>query len=331
MRRWAGSLVVILSMGCGNWFSDGDDDEPEEEPQELHDPPTLSIDVPQWPPIGPDASVWVEVGGAVELDSLEFRFRNDGFVPLDGTQNALELSGERLGEGFGTLQVVVRDIDGFETYRDVNDLLVDLTPPELGLGEAVLRRATDSELELWVGDAWILGGVEVEVDGHTMSESFPQAFGHALGDDWDYALVGFPSVDFEEGEHTLRVRAWDAAGNETSEEMRVRFDGTPPLVEILAPFEGQTVGATFELDVASFDPGDHLTWIEVSMGGTPIATGVGPRTVIDVDASDIVEAGELELEVVAIDEAGNRSEPAMITVNFEPVPRPDDWGTFEPR
>ena len=66
------------------------------------------------------------------------------------------------------------------------------------------------------------------------------------------------------------------------------------------------------------------------MGGTPIATG-GPRTVIEVEASDMAETGELDLEVVAVDEALNRSEPATIPVNFEPVPRPDDWGTSEPR
>ena len=56
--------------------------------------------------------------------------------------------------------------------------------------------------------------------------------------------------------------------------------------------------------------------LEISAGGAPIATAVGPRAVLFLDSAELAE-GPLSLTAVAIDEAGNRSTPVSIEVVIE--------------
>lgn len=295
-----------LLPGCVRWGTEVEVEEEEEQVSQApqYAPPSLQIDVADWPPVGPLASVMVTASGEAEPLTLEMGFTNEHTFSLSGTQDDIELTGEALGEGYGTLWLSVTDADGQGTRGRVNDLLVDLTPPELFLGENIIRRAPDSVVEFWMGDAWILGGVSVHSNGQTQTREFEAGFPATLGETWDYSLIEFPSEAFAEGDQTLTFEAWDAAGNRMELEAEFRFDGTPPEVEILAPQVGAMLSGPFALTVAAVDPGGPVVWFEAFVGGTPVGTGVGPNATIELDAADLTP-GEVEIEVIATDQAGN--------------------------
>ena len=74
------------------------------------------------------------------------------FLTLAATAGAVALLG---AAGFGNLVVRATDVRGGFASREVTDLLVDLSPPEITLTETLI--SAQGKLAVWVADAWILG------------------------------------------------------------------------------------------------------------------------------------------------------------------------------
>ena len=99
------------------------------------------------------------------------------------------------------------------------------------------------------------------------------------------------------------------AGNSISAQYLVEIDAEAPALAILSPAEGSTVADTIEVVVSS----DPETWIDLALGGTPIATLAGPDARTTIDASHF-PLGRMSISASARDAAGNRSAPASIEV-----------------
>jgi len=309
----------LLTAGCFPfWLFDdwrGDTPTTTVPPRTTSTPPSIdNVDVADWPPLGPEGTIGVDLSDDRSLSSVSFDFNHSFSRVVSGTAASIEVSGTELGEGLGKLTITAMDSDGGWAQRWVENLLVDLTPPEVTIGKTVLPQQGDNaKLEIWVADAWVLGHVDLEFNGSTLSHDFGQVYPETLGTAWDYSLVSFPTSALAAGTGTARITAYDAAGNATIEQFELSVDGNAPLVSILAPAPNQTVSGLFQVSLSALDPEGGPCWIQVKLGGTDLGTAVGPSAKITVDASEFVP-GELTLEATAVDEAGNESLVASVPI-----------------
>jgi len=308
-------LPLLLSSGCwpfGIW-DDDDDIEPWDAPPAAEPPtaPTMGVlDIPHWPPLGETTAIHVDVSDDVGLSQVTFRFRNNVTRWISGHNASVSVTGGELGEGFGTLEVTVEDVQDASRTRTVEDLLVDLSPPEITFGDTVLG-AEDDHLEVWVADAWVLGSAELTVGDTVLSHDFEDGYPPTLGEAWDYSLVKFPTDQLPQGMHEASLTAFDAAGNATTESFTYTIDTIAPTVQIVSPTTGTVVSGLFDVTVQAIDLSSGPVWIELTIGGTPAATAVGPQATVILNAGELA-AGPTELCARAYDEAGNPSQVATI-------------------
>lgn len=315
-------LLAVGASGCipfwDLWGVDRDDDPPVVSPTDsgMAPPSVDEVLIPDWPPLGPLSTVKVRVSDDQELAGVTFSFRNDFTVSASGTAAEVTASGTLLGEGFGTLVVTAADWRGGTATREVTDLLVDLTPPEIYLGTTVLAASLAEQggcFDLWVADAWILGQVELEFGGVHLSHDFVDGFPGTLGTTWDASLVKFPLADLPVTSGVAHVVATDAAGNSAASYFNLTIDGQAPSVTVVSPSSGTVVTGAFTVVLQASDPGGGPVWIELLAGGTPLANVLGPKASIELDATELA-LGPMDLEAVAIDQAGNRSEPLGVPI-----------------
>jgi hypothetical protein len=294
---------------------DRDRPPPTSTPQAPQQAPSFaSVGIPDWPPLGPTREVSIDVRDPdADLWSLDISFKNQFRRTLSGSRQQVVVTGEELGEGFGKLAITATDSFSNRGHAEVSDLLVDLTPPKITLGQTVLP--ADGVLELWVGDAWILGSVTLEFSGRRLVHEFPPGYPPTLGKTWDYSLVKFVASELPPSEGSATLTALDAAGNSATETFSLVIDATPPAVAILSPLPDATLSGSARIEVSAGDAGGGPVWIDVALGGTPVGSASGPRAELTVDLAEFV-AGPTTLTATAVDRAGNTSE-AEISVVIE--------------
>jgi hypothetical protein len=319
----ASLLVMSLSLGSAGCWWFGHPSEPSEcwdgECEESL-PPTLTVSIPEWPPIGADSTIAVTGEGDVGLDSLTTYFRLENTHWLDGsTILTREVPGSELGEGLGTLEVELVDWRGGWTVETVTNVLVDLTPPEAFLDDLIVRASSD-QLAFWIGDAWIVSSYELSVAGTIIaSETLEPGYPPTVGVDWDLSYVSIPSELLPVGALAADLTVVDAAGNKASFPISLLVDGVSPTLSMTSPEEGAVLDGAFEVVADATDDSAHPVALEVYVGDTLVATGVGPLANVTLWASDFPE-GVAEVTVIAVDEAGNRSAPAVRHVTFAAEP-----------
>jgi hypothetical protein len=321
MSRKLSSAIVLLALPLFGqacfpfWLLDDDDDDdiyytddgfdPPPEPAPNSAPDIVDINIADWPPIGPETNIEIDVrDNDGNLSTLQLDFREQITLSLPGSGGSASVNGWQLGEGFGTLTIEAFDSQGATATRWVEDLLVDLSPPEITLGETML--SGDSFVEAWVADAWVLGKATLRVGNIVLEHDFEDGYPSYLGEQWDYSLVKFATSLLPEGHSNATLTCHDAAGNSAETSFTLTVDATPPDVQITSPTANSAVSGLFEVHISASDPGDGPVWIELSIGGTPAASAVGPDAVIVLDAAELTP-GAVELQAVAIDQAGNRS------------------------
>jgi hypothetical protein len=278
-------------------------------------PPSITqIEIASWPPLGPTGTVSVTAEDDVGLEGVRFRFASEAWRHASGTEATVKVTGADLGEGLGTLVVGAEDVEGARATRWVEDLLVDLSPPEIFPGPTLL--GAGSALELWVADAWVLGDVKLVFAGVTLERTFDPGYPSSLGHDWDYSLVIFPVSELPATSGMATIVARDAAGNVATADLALTVDLDPPVAEILAPAQGATLSGVFTVEIGASDPGGGAVWISLRVGGAEVATGVGPAASFALDA-DAFGAGPLSIEATPTDLAGNVGEGAAVAVTLE--------------
>lgn len=288
-------------------LAQGDPDAGVDAAQSIPPPNISDIDVPDWPPLGATGQVKVTVTSTAPLATIEYGFKNHIVrAPYETSVTGLEL-----GEGFGTLSVRATDTRGGYATREVTDLLVDLTPPEITLTDTVIP--SDGKLALWVADAWILGRVELDFSGVQRSQQFQVGYPDTLGKTWDVSLVEFYADELPEGAGPAQITAFDAAGNQVTKDFDLVVDGTPPQVAFLEPAADAVVTDELRVTLQAHDESELPVHIELAVGGSRVATVTGPVATLVLNANDF-PVGSLDLEATAIDEAGNRSEVAVVPI-----------------
>jgi len=280
-------------------------------------PPVVQISIADWPPIGPNGVVTVSASADQGLSRADFFFKNTYTATFQGVSFSGETataSGSNLGEGFGQLDVAVYALDGAFTKSVVQDLLVDLTPPEAYFDQTVLP-ATGADLTFWMADAWVVSGCELTVGSAILSEQLEQGYPTTLGVEWDFSLVSFAVEQIPVGNHAALLRVWDAAGNEALYDVPIAIDGVPPDVDILEPAEGEVVEETFVVTASASDDMPFATSIEIRVGGALIATGTAPEASFVLSSLDF-PVGQTEITALAVDEAGNSSAISTRTVTI---------------
>jgi hypothetical protein len=316
-------LTAVALQGCFLFDGDDDDDDDsasrrtvtEEPPPPPDEPPHVeAIVLPDWPPLGPDGVVAAMVVDDCCLDRVEFMFLQSDSRAASGRRTEVTITGAELGEGFGSLSVSVWDENGSWAMRSVRRLLVDLTPPTAEVRGSWLP-AHDAEIEVWAGDAFLLGRVALEFQGVMREHVFPQGFPDSLGVAWDQSLVRFPTDAFPEGAGEATLTVVDAAGNTAEQTFPLTLDGTRPVARFTSPAEGAQVGGRFDV---SMEVSDDLGEVEVALfaDGAFVAQTVGlspSQARVTLNAADF-PTGPLELTAIALDAAGNESRPATLRV-----------------
>jgi hypothetical protein len=313
--------VWMSGMLSACWIQMYEDPHPTNPPttptaQTVSPPHINEIEIADWPPIGPSGSISVTATDDRGLQKLHAEFLNKVDKKLTGTEQTATLLGTELGEGLGTLHLQVYDINGAWAERAVEKLLVDLTPPKIQVSDMVLAKNGDvTELELYVGDAWVLGWVELSFQGTVLRHEFPHLFPATLGVSWDWSRVTFPIASLEAGSSKAQLVASDAAGNKTMVSFELTIDGTAPATTISQPSNGETVSGAFAVKVAATDMEPGQLWIEVTAGGGSPTTLQGPSAEVFLQSEDFA-SGLLDIVAVAYDEAGNRGAPVSVQVTI---------------
>lgn len=320
----SGCEVLLIALVVGE--DDGDDPPPATWDDSV-DPavaPEVEIAIADWPPIGPAGEVLVHASADNGLASANLEFHNATTLWSQGNvEETFVATGTQLGEGFGDLTVVVTGTDGAFTESYVDNLLVDLTPPEIVLGPTTLPAGGGASFDFWMGDAWVLSKAEMTFGGQTMTEELPIGYPTTLGVEWDYSLVRFDVSSLPAITDVATLTVTDAAGNVTVQDVFLTIDGSPPTVSVVAPSAGEEVSGDFEVEVEASDAQSSLLLVDLYAGGSIVATGSGPECTFVLSADELAE-GPLELEAVATDEAGNRSIVAHVNVVVAHAPPPDD-------
>ncbi|MCK5641962.1 MAG: hypothetical protein KAJ19_14255, partial [Gammaproteobacteria bacterium] len=146
-------------------------------------------------------------------DKAEYDFGSSGIDKDTDNDNLNDFEEHRLGP-------LPRDpdtdrdglTDGWETTADPENNEYGATDP--------LNRDSDFDKAIDGGESNIYPGKPIDIDGETVSNSFPYM--------WDTFASG-------DGSHTIRINAVDRAGNTASKEIMVTVDNTLPEVEIKFP------------------------------------------------------------------------------------------------
>lgn len=318
MKRLPLLLLALAAAGC-LWRRERFDDPPEQAPVIKLPPPSVDrIEVPDWPPLGPNGKVRATVSDKQgNLVNVSARFRTTVRRSANGFQTTATFTGMELGDGMGTLTIVAESRNGGRAEREVSRFLVDLEPPELEpvrLGASPLLQGEAGELVFIVRDAWVLGRVEMTVAGQRFVREFPAGYPGTLGTSWDQSRVSFPVKGLPEGPRTASLLLVDAAGNSAGFEVPVTIDGTRPAARVLSPAEGSEVEGSFLVRVSGTDGGSiDPVQLLVSVGGTPVATLPGPTAELTLDSSTF-SPGPTDITVVAVDRVGNQSPPYVTHV-----------------
>ncbi|HVH46306.1 MAG TPA: Ig-like domain-containing protein [Labilithrix sp.] len=333
LPRLAVVTALLLVSGCGESEGNPIPEEPDApvsgtvsrpSVQRRSAPSLEPLEVPDWPPFGPESRIEASCSSEVDLSSISAQFRRASSAPAHGKGHSTSFSGSELGEGKGPLSIRCCNASGACVEREITDFLVDLTAPQIEgerLVASPLLDGFDGDISVWVRDAWILGSVELSFGGKTLRHEFPKAYPSTVGKEWDISRVSFPAKDLPSGTGKALVTVRDAAGNTAFEELELRIDSTLPTVSILEPAPATVVtGPTFVVKVRAMDP-DNPTPAQVDLwiGGARVAELAGPTAELIVDASTF-PPGPAEIRAVARDDAGNESTTAKVVVQISAPP-----------
>lgn len=200
----------------------------------------------------------------------------------------------------GPLAIEARGFDAAGNEgTDRVDAAVDSVPPSLNLTEPAPGTVTNDSAIRVAGTVTDTTTVTLTVDGQPVAVDPSGGFGY------DRPLGG-------DGTETITLVATDGAGNVASLSVDVVVDRTAPDLQVVAPGEGDAVGA---LPVVVQGTVDDATATTVTVDGVA-ATIVGLGWSADIDS---LSDGPHTFDVVATDAAGNTtSVQRMVTLDLAP-------------
>lgn len=131
--------------------------------------------------------------------------------------------------------------------------------------------------------------------------------------------VAWDTTTVTGGQHTLRTRAGDAAGNTaTSEAITVTVDNEVPIPSVVRPADGALVRGTVQVGMTASDNIGAST-LELLVDGNSVAVSGGPSADVAWNTT-LVVGGSHTLAARATDAAGNTATSAVTNVTVDNTP-----------
>ena len=272
---------------------------------------------PAWSAPSPTALALVPVSGTTEPNAAAEILDGGVRIATTTADGAGAFSAEvALSEGTHALSVRVIDAAGNATVGEPADVVVDRTDPPVPVVGAPADGAILGVEDLVAGQVPFSGTaepgalVEIEIDGVSAGTAVADAEGA-----WAIAAV-VPA-----GDHVLRVRATDAAGNASDLGVASGFtlDAVLPGAPVLAsPLPGGAL-STSEASLPVSGAAEPGATVRFLLDGVVVATAVADGAgAFSADVPLPVADGSTVLTVVAVDAAGNASAAsAGVTVEVD--------------
>jgi len=228
------------------------------------------------------------------VSSVEYRIDDDASwseMVEDDEYWAADWSSSSVEDGPHDIHVRVHDSQD-QTDSVMINVTVDNTAPEIvivgpnGFVKEVIKIRADI-IDEHLDEAWF------RVDNGDWGNM-------ETGDPW-YAYID--TLDYNDGDHTIRVRAADEAGNTNQTSWDLEFDNTWPAVDMIGPEQDDTVSGTMtvragidETNIDTVDLKVDGVWSEMTLDGSEYT--------YDWDSTETAD-GEVTLEVRCRDAAGN--------------------------
>jgi hypothetical protein len=190
----------------------------------------------------------------------------------------------------------------------VNNLTPDTTPPSVGISSPANGSTVAGVVPVQGSATDNVGVVSIQlvVDGTpgATTSSSPFSF------NWNSSLAS-------NGNHTLTVKASDAAGNVgqalTTVNVSNQTDTTPPTVSITSPVDGQTLWSGTNVMVVAWDD-VGVTQVSLYIDGVLYGTDSSAPYTFSFNAKKLSK-GTHALTAKARDAAGNSATSTAVTVN----------------
>jgi serine protease AprX len=213
-------------------------------------------------------------------------------------------------DGKHTVQAMVYDGAGNVTATSAVSVTVDNHEPVLGAitpvnGASIRATAT---ITATATDAIALAAVEFWVDG-TLRLSDPAS-------PYSLSLATAGASGLSDGDHNLRVRAIDKAGNAAETSLVLRVDNTAPTVQLTTSAAGSLVGPGPVTLTAAATDGNAVNRVEFYVGSKKVATVLEGPYSWNWDAGSVT-SGNYALKAVAVDAAGNATTSALVNLTVD--------------
>jgi hypothetical protein len=215
----------------------------------------------------------------------------------------------KLDDGLHTLTIFSRDKVGHISINRYT-FYVDNTPPSIEV-KGIPTITTNSNSYLVSG----VLNISIDVRDATLKNfNIILPDGKVIENEHD---ISIDTSMLSDGEHELRVYAYDNAGNSSESILRLMVDNTPPRVSIVSPADMSKVSGVLEVRYEVSD--QNLKSVAIAVDGNA-------KTVVDATGSYIIDTkglidGEHKIEVIAEDMLGHKSS-ALVNinaVNYAPV------------
>ncbi len=251
---------------------------------------------------------WVRVSSDNGLDvTASYSVDGRDWVTMSGTRSIAGINEPRVGV-FGLANnaaalPITADFDYFTISPDDT-----ATPCGDDTTAPTLEVSTDPS-EPDGANGWFTSAVTVSATAE--DESAGDVTLEVRLDDGEWTAYDGAVEITDDGEHVVRFRATDAAGNVTEDEQVVDLDATAPTIAVSGLQDGATLGvaAAREVTVTADDATSGIDSLVVTLDGEEVDSPVG------VDAVELL-SGEHTLVATATDLAGNTT---TRTITFEVV------------
>ncbi len=234
---------------------------------------------------------------------------DDSMPSIVSNNNAkISIDTTKLDDGLHTLTIFSRDKVGHISI-DRYTFYVDNTPPSI--------EVKGIPVTLTSSDAYLVSGVlKINID---VRDATLKNFNIILPDGKVIENENEISIDtsmLSDGEHELRVYAYDNAGNSSESTLRLMVDNTPPRVSIVSPADMSKVSGLLEVRYEVND--QNLKSVAIAVDGN--AKTVDAIGSYIIDTKGLID-GEHTIEVIAEDMLGHKSSAVVNinAVNYAPV------------
>jgi len=273
-------------------------------------PPSVDVRIPSYAKGSIDLSINVR---DENLEYISYSIDDSMPIVVSDSNAKVSIDTTKLDDGLHTLTIFSRDKVGHISINRYT-FYVDNTPPSIEV-KGIQSSATIPALTS--SNAYLVSGVlKISID---VRDATLKNFNVILPDGKVIENEHDISIDtsmLSDGEHELRVYAYDNAGNSSESVLRLMVDNTPPRVSIVSPADMSKVSGLLEVRYEVDD--QNLKSVAIAIDGN--AKTVDPTGSYIIDTKGLID-GEHTIEVIAEDMLGHKSSASVNinAVNYAPV------------